>query len=266
MSTNLEGYKRNNNKDWSEWVKLVKKAYKSQGHTLTQQQALIIAKQSYPGKGNVIGRETELEGTVPVKGDEIPENPVRRKKEPAPKKEPRVQKERGRRERDEEPRRRRKNTFLNLTNLTKNLVGVNVIHVNVTNVMMNVLERQQKRLRTLKYHHVSVKTRRNVIHLMKIVLKMNDKHEEESDTFLNLMKVMTVIDVDEKKKTAREEDIKNKRSLIFVLVFNIVINNNKNGNASSSPVNGRIRRPRSCFFTWKRNRGKFDTDGGKSIK
>jgi hypothetical protein len=108
MSTNLEGYKRNNNKDWSEWVKLVKKAYKSQGHTLTQQQALIIAKQSYPGKGNVIGRETELEGTVPVKGDEIPENPVRRKKEPAPKKEPRVQKERGRRERDEEPRRRRK--------------------------------------------------------------------------------------------------------------------------------------------------------------
>ena len=88
-NTNLDSYKRVNNSDWNTWIKLVKKVYKANGHILTQQQALIVAKDSYPGKGNVIGRNEDLLAeTIPVKGDEIPPNPVRRPKKPAPKKEP----------------------------------------------------------------------------------------------------------------------------------------------------------------------------------
>jgi len=66
------------NSDWSLWIKLVKAAYKEKGINLTQPQALIIGKGSYPGKGNVIGRESEH--SIPVlEKSQVPPNPVRRK-------------------------------------------------------------------------------------------------------------------------------------------------------------------------------------------
>ena len=83
-SNNLEKFNTGNNGDWSAWVKLVKKTYKSQGMNLTQAQALILAKQSYPGKGNVIGRPEESFHVPVVSKSEVPPNPVRRKKQPAP--------------------------------------------------------------------------------------------------------------------------------------------------------------------------------------
>ena len=85
MNTNLNKYSNN---DWTLWVKLVKKTYKSQGINLTQQQALIVSKDSYPGKGNVIGKD-EKKLKIPF-NENIPENPVRRKKEPPPKKEAKI--------------------------------------------------------------------------------------------------------------------------------------------------------------------------------
>jgi len=132
MSKNLQGYSGATNSDWGLWLKLVKKAYKSQGHDLTQQQLMIVAKESYPGKGNVIGKnENKLK--IPV-NDDIPANPVRRKKEPAPKKKPEVYRRdeersnyntkkrrdyddespeprRRRREDDDQPRRRRRDDY-----------------------------------------------------------------------------------------------------------------------------------------------------------
>ena len=95
MSRNLDNFKTNNshNQDWNIWVKLVKKAYKSQGYNLTQQQALILAKESYPGKGNVLNK---LENNELIEPDliqiskELPKNPTRRKKEKIPKSPPEV--------------------------------------------------------------------------------------------------------------------------------------------------------------------------------
>ena len=93
MNSNLSNFKTANNSDWSTWVKLVKKVYKAQGYNLTQQQALIIAKESYPGKGNVVGNdEKKLENDIPVHGDKIPENPVRRKRQPPPTEAPKTYK------------------------------------------------------------------------------------------------------------------------------------------------------------------------------
>jgi len=105
--TNLDNYTKCTNSDWAMWVKMVKKVYKDKGHNLTQQQALIVAKDSYPGKGNVINRNPKeldrMEQKIPI-NDELPPNPVRRKKEPKPKEKPEVY----RRER-EPPRNRRLN-------------------------------------------------------------------------------------------------------------------------------------------------------------
>ena len=78
-ATNLNPH--GGNSDWALWVKIVKNAYKDKGINLTQPQSLIIAKQSYPGKGNVIGHETEHSVPVMDKSD-VPPNPVRRKKQP----------------------------------------------------------------------------------------------------------------------------------------------------------------------------------------
>jgi hypothetical protein len=66
----------------------VKKVYKSKGHNLSQQQALIIAKESYPGKGNVLGRD-EKEFKIQVKS-QLPPNPVRVKRDPIPKQKPAI--------------------------------------------------------------------------------------------------------------------------------------------------------------------------------
>ena len=70
------------NNEWCEWVKIVKKVHKHNGITLSQNQALIIAKSSYPGKGGVFGvsNPEELEKRVSVDADNIPPNPVRQKK------------------------------------------------------------------------------------------------------------------------------------------------------------------------------------------
>ena len=98
--SNLNNLTRGTNNEWALWVKLVKRAYKQKGHVLTQQQALMVAKQTYPGKGNVV-MDSHTVDNIPV-SDDIPENPVRRKKEPAPRKEAEVyQRERS------PPRRRR---------------------------------------------------------------------------------------------------------------------------------------------------------------
>lgn len=83
--SNLDNYTRRPNNDWALWVKLVKDAYKQKGHILTQQQALMVAKQTYPGKGNVV-MDKQTVCNIPV-NDNIPANPVRQKKKPAPKKE-----------------------------------------------------------------------------------------------------------------------------------------------------------------------------------
>ena len=84
MSTNLEKYRTSNNQDWSLWCKLVREAHKRQGIVLSQPQVLLIAKNSYPGKGNVVCNQETL--NVPVsKPEEIPPNPPRTKKVKAPK-------------------------------------------------------------------------------------------------------------------------------------------------------------------------------------
>lgn len=84
---NLDGYTKGNN-EWAQWVKFVKKCYKEEGHTLTQQQALILASKTYD-KGNVLNNINNKNLNTDL---EIPENPVRQKKEPAPKKKPMVYK------------------------------------------------------------------------------------------------------------------------------------------------------------------------------
>lgn len=91
--SNLDNVTRGTNSDWAMWVKMVKKAYKAKGYNLTQQQALMVAKDSYPGKGNVINRKPKeldkMANGIQI-NDEIPENPVRRKKEPKPREKPEV--------------------------------------------------------------------------------------------------------------------------------------------------------------------------------
>ena len=128
--SNLDNYTRGTNSDWALWVKLVKRVYKEKGYNLTQQQALIVAKDSYPGKGNVVNRKekelNKMTNEIEIK-DELPENPVRRKKEPKPKEKAEIYRRekspprnkklkydydddlppRRRRERSPEPRRRR---------------------------------------------------------------------------------------------------------------------------------------------------------------
>ena len=88
MSKNLDKFvTKSANADWQDWVRLVKQAYKSKGYNLTQAQALIIAKRSYPGKGNVQGVKNS---EIPVEEELIPDQPKRRPKPVASKEPPRV--------------------------------------------------------------------------------------------------------------------------------------------------------------------------------
>lgn len=92
MSRNLEKFNRSSNADWCNWCKVVKKVYKAQGVNLTQQQTLILARDNYPGKGNVTNKKQNiLEQKVVVK-QQIPVNPVRQKRAPLPKEKPPVYK------------------------------------------------------------------------------------------------------------------------------------------------------------------------------
>ena len=84
MSTNLQNYNPTHaTSDWNLWVSLVKKAHKSKGINLTQAQSLILAKDSYPGKGNVLAN-TDPSSIPTVDQAQVPPNPTRRKKAPAP--------------------------------------------------------------------------------------------------------------------------------------------------------------------------------------
>ena len=100
MSTNLQNYNpRQSTNDWNLWVSLVKKAHKAKGIHLTQAQSLMIAKDSYPGKGNVLASTTPDDiQTIPQ--EQVPANPPRRKKIPPPSRPPRLD------TRERSPRRR----------------------------------------------------------------------------------------------------------------------------------------------------------------
>lgn len=84
-SSNLQNYAptKHANSDWNLWVSLVKKAHKLQGIHLTQAQTLMVAKNSYPGKNNVL-KDTDPATIPTLAKEEIPANPPRRKKQPAP--------------------------------------------------------------------------------------------------------------------------------------------------------------------------------------